>query len=101
MDMALQAKLLRFLQTGTVRRIGDVQMRSVNVRIICATHRDPYKAVADRRFREDLFYRLHVLPIFVPPLRVRKEDVLVLANRFSAVLCQRRGKSLHKLFFSI
>lgn len=82
MDKALQAKLLRFLQTGTVRRIGDVQMRPVNVRIICATHRDPYKAVADKRFREDLFYRLHVLPIFVPPLRVRKDDVLMLANRF-------------------
>ncbi|MGJ8533798.1 MAG: sigma-54-dependent transcriptional regulator [Alphaproteobacteria bacterium] len=93
MDMALQAKLLRFLQTGTVRRIGDVQMRSVNVRIICATHRDPYKAVADRRFREDLFYRLHVLPIFVPPLRVRKEDVLVLANRFLQSYVREEGRA--------
>lgn len=93
MDMALQAKLLRFLQTGTVRRIGDVKMRSVNVRIICATHRDPYKAVADRRFREDLFYRLHVLPIFVPPLRVRKEDVLALANRFLQSYVREEGRA--------
>lgn len=93
MDMALQAKLLRFLQTGTVRRIGDVQMRQVNVRIICATHRDPYKAIADRRFREDLFYRLHVLPIFVPPLRVRKDDVLLLANQFLKSYVSEEGRA--------
>lgn len=93
MDMALQAKLLRFLQTGTVRRIGDVQMRSVNVRIICATHRDPYQAIADSRFREDLFYRLHVLPIFVPPLRVRNDDVLLLANRFLQTYVMEEGRA--------
>lgn len=95
MDMALQAKLLRFLQTGTVRRIGDVQLRSVNVRIICATHRDPYKAVAEKRFREDLFYRLHVLPIFVPPLRVRKDDILVLANRFLQTYVREEGRTFN------
>lgn len=93
MDLALQAKLLRFLQTGTVRRIGDIRTRQVNVRIICATHRDPYKAIADRRFREDLFYRLHVLPIFVPPLRVRKDDVLLLANQFLKSYVKEEGRA--------
>jgi two-component system repressor protein LuxO len=93
MDLALQAKLLRFLQTGTVRRIGDIRTRAVNVRIICATHRDPYQAIADKRFREDLFYRLHVLPIFVPPLRVRKDDVLLLANRFLQSYVKEEGRA--------
>lgn len=82
MDLALQAKLLRFIQTGSVRRVGDVQLRKVDVRIICATHRDPKKAVEQGAFREDLFYRLHVLPISVPPLRMRKDDVLALARKF-------------------
>ncbi|MEP2761895.1 MAG: sigma-54 dependent transcriptional regulator [Hyphomicrobiales bacterium] len=82
MDLALQAKLLRFIQTGTVRRVGDIQLREVDVRIVCATHRDPQKAVDQGNFREDLFYRLHVLPISVPPLRLREEDVLELARKF-------------------
>lgn len=82
MDLALQAKLLRFIQTGTVRRVGDVQLRQVDVRIVCATHRDPQKAVDQGNFREDLFYRLHVLPIAVPPLRKREDDILALARKF-------------------
>lgn len=82
MDLALQAKLLRFIQTGTVRRVGDVQLRQVDVRIVCATHRDPQKAVHQGGFREDLFYRLHVLPISVPPLRTREDDILALARKF-------------------
>lgn len=93
MDMALQAKLLRFLQTGAVRRIGDIRMRPVNVRIICATHQDPHKAVAEMRFREDLFYRLHVLPIFVPPLRRRNNDILLLANRFLRIYAREEGRA--------
>lgn len=82
MDLALQAKLLRFIQTGTVRRVGDVQLRQMDVRIVCATHRDAQKAVDQGTFREDLFYRLHVLPISVPPLRKRDDDIVALARKF-------------------
>jgi two-component system repressor protein LuxO len=82
MDLALQAKLLRFVQTGRLRRIGDGRERSVDVRFICATNSDPLAAVASGRFREDLFYRLHVLPLRLPPLRERAGDVLLLAREF-------------------
>ncbi len=71
MDLALQAKLLRFVQTGTVRRVGDTRLRTVNVRFVCATNREPIREVEAGRFREDLFYRLHVLPLHLPPLRER------------------------------
>lgn len=82
MDLALQAKLLRFLQTGAVQRVGDARTRQVNVRIICATNRDPMTEIQAGRFREDLFYRLHVLPIQLPPLRARRADILSLAKTF-------------------
>lgn len=84
MDLALQAKLLRFLQSGTVQRVGDTTARKVDVRIISATNRDPFAEIATGRFREDLFYRLHVLPIHMPPLRARADDVLLLAGTFLA-----------------
>ena len=84
MDLALQAKLLRFLQSGTVQRVGDTTARKVDVRIISATNRDPFAEIATGRFREDLFYRLHVLPIHMPPLRARADDVLLLAETFLA-----------------
>ena len=84
MDLALQAKLLRFIQSGVVQRVGDVTTRRVDVRIVCATHRDPVAEIAAGRFREDLYYRLHVLPIQLPPLRERREDILPLANAFLA-----------------
>mgnify|MGYP003624269707 FL=1 len=93
MDIALQAKLLRFLQTGAVRRIGDIRLRQVDVRIVCATHHDPHRAVAEKRIREDLFYRLHVLPIFVPPLRQRSDDILLLANRFLRRYAREEGRA--------
>nr|WP_277614307.1 sigma-54 dependent transcriptional regulator [Kaistia nematophila] len=84
MDLGLQAKLLRFIQSGTVQRVGDVTARRVDVRIVCATHRDPFAEIAAGRFREDLFYRLHVLPIQLPALRERAEDILPLASAFLA-----------------
>jgi two-component system repressor protein LuxO len=75
-----QAKMLRFLQNGVVQRIGDDKPQSVDVRIVCATNRDPKEEVAAGRFREDLFYRLYVIPIELPPLRARGNDVAVLAR---------------------
>ena len=82
LDLGLQAKLLRFLQTGSVTRIGEVVERAVNVRIICATNRNPMQLISERKFREDLFYRLHVLPIHLPPLRQRPADIMPLARHF-------------------
>ena len=80
MDPAFQAKMLRFLQTGQVQRVGDDRTHAVDVRIVCATNRDPRAEVAAGRFREDLFYRLYVIPIELPPLRTRDDDVLLLAR---------------------
>ncbi|MBO6890582.1 MAG: sigma-54-dependent Fis family transcriptional regulator [Roseibium sp.] len=82
MDLLLQSKLLRFLQTGTFQRLGDTESRKVDARIICATNRNPLSEISAGRFREDLYYRLHVLPIHLPPLRERREDVLPLAEAF-------------------
>ncbi|WP_428699750.1 sigma-54 dependent transcriptional regulator [Stappia sp.] len=93
MDMALQSKLLRFVQTGTVQRIGDTRPRPVDVRILCATNRDPHAEIAAARFREDLFYRLHVLPIRLPALRDRREDILPLAGTFLARHAGEEGRA--------
>ena len=82
MDMSLQSKLLRFLQTKQVQRLGEDRLRSSDVRIICATNRNPQTEVAEGRFREDLFYRLHVIPVEMPPLRQRGEDIIQIANSF-------------------
>ena len=80
MAPALQTKLLRFLQTSTIVPVGATRPRKVNVRIICATNRDPMEAVQRGHFREDLFYRLFVVPIHMPPLRERGTDVLEIAE---------------------
>jgi two-component system, repressor protein LuxO len=93
MDLSLQSKLLRFLQTGAVSRIGDASMRQVDVRVICATNRNPMQLIAEKKFREDLFYRLHVLPIHLPPLRQRPADILVLARHFLERFAREERKS--------
>jgi two-component system repressor protein LuxO len=92
MDVALQAKLLRFIQTGILRRVGDTQSRPIDVRFICATNRDPAVEVAAGRFREDLFYRLNVLPVHLPPLRERGSDILSLARSFLARFSAEEGR---------
>lgn len=82
MPLGLQAKLLRFLESGEFRRVGDTRLRWVQTRIIAATNRNLQQEVEAGNFREDLFYRLAVVKIYVPPLRERKEDVPLLANFF-------------------
>lgn len=82
MDMDLQAKLLRVLQDGVVRRIGDGRSIQVDVRVIAATNEDPKKMVADGRLREDLYYRLNVISLCMTPLRERIEDIPVLVDNF-------------------
>lgn len=82
MDIGLQAKLLRFLQTGQIKRVGSDWQEDVDVRIVCATNRNPMVEVAEKRFREDLLYRLNVLTIELPPLRARGEDIVMLAENF-------------------
>lgn len=82
MDLGLQSKLLRVLQEKKIRSVGDNLARDVDVRIIAATHKDLKTAIRDGVFREDLYYRLSVIPIQIPPLRHRKEDIPILAEHF-------------------
>ena len=94
MPLALQVKLLRVLETGRFERVGDHAQVRVNVRIISATHQDLHRAIAEGRFREDLFYRINALPIHLPPLRQRREDIPLLVEHFLPGLRRRAGKAL-------
>ncbi len=78
----LQPKLLRLLESGELRRVGGTEAREVNVRIIGATNRDLCQKIKENQFREDLYYRLDVIPLTIPPLRERKEDITALAELF-------------------
>lgn len=93
MDMELQSKLLRFVQTGSFQKVGSSKTEKVDVRFICATNRDPLEMVNEGRFREDLYYRLHVIPIQLPPLRERGDDVLKIAQHFLKEFSREEGKS--------
>jgi two-component system repressor protein LuxO len=93
MDISLQAKLLRFAQSGSLRRVGASKLKQVDVRFVCATNRDPFAEVEAGRFRADLFYRLHVLPIHLPPLRERREDILPLARLFLDRFAGEEGRN--------
>ena len=94
MDVGLQAKLLRFIQTGTFTKVGGSQPQKVDVRFISATNRDPLKEVEAGRFREDLYYRLYVMPLALPPLRERGTDLLIIARRFLVDFALEEGRHL-------
>ena len=93
MAPALQVKLLRFLQTGQIQRVGSDRTTKVDARIVCATNRDPMAEVVAGRFREDLYYRLYVIPLHLPPLRERGDDVLRLARHFLVQFAQEEHRS--------
>lgn len=97
MAPTLQTKLLRFLQTSTVVPVGATKPRKVNVRIVCATNRDPLEAVRRGEFREDLYYRLFVVPLHMPPLRERGDDVLEIAESALARFSSEEGKKFDGL----
>ena len=94
LPLELQGKLLRVLQEGELVRVGSGETIKVDVRVIAATNRDLHRAVHEKRFREDLYFRLNVCPILMPPLRERKEDIGTLAAAFLAEIARRLGRPL-------
>ncbi len=94
MTLAMQVKLLRVLQERSVRPVGGTSEIAIDVRVIAATNRDLDKAVSENLFREDLYYRLNVIPIRVPPLRERREDIPLLANHFLKKYASAAGRSI-------
>jgi DNA-binding NtrC family response regulator len=94
MPAALQVKLLRALQSGEIRRLGATQSTTIDVRVIAATNRDLAAMIADGSFREDLFYRLNVIEVTLPPLRERREDIPALAEHFIARAAGKLGRDL-------
>jgi DNA-binding NtrC family response regulator len=97
LPMEAQARLLRFIQEGEIRRIGSVHSRKVNVRLICATHRNLQQLAAGGLFRQDLFYRINVLRLSLPPLRERGKDILHLAERMLQSQAEKLGRKLMSL----
>jgi len=93
MPYDMQTKLLRFLQNGSFLKVGGSEMETTDARIICATNRNPLQEVQEGRFREDLYYRLHVLPIYMPPLHTRGQDMIELAQHFLAHFTREEQKN--------
>ena len=97
MEPSLQIKLLRFLQTGTIQPVGSPHTHKVDIRIVCATNRTPQIEVTEGRFREDLYFRLHVLPIHLKPLRERGRDVAELASCFLGTCAHEEARSFSRI----
>jgi formate hydrogenlyase transcriptional activator len=96
-SLELQPKLLRAVQEQEFERLGSTKTIHVDVRIIAATHRELTAMIREEKFREDLFYRLNVFPIEIPPLRERREDIPPLVNHFVSQLCRRMGKRIESV----
>src|SRR5438477_3692118 len=94
MSGAMQVKLLRVLQERKFRRVGGLEEMKADIRVIAATNQDLARRVADGRFREDLFYRINVIPIHLPPLRERREDIPLIADHFLAKFNDQMGKTI-------
>jgi len=97
MSLSAQSKVLRAIEEGEIQRIGGTRTIKLDVRIIAATNKNLEKEIEKGQFRQDLYYRLNVIPIAVPPLRERKEDVPVLAQHFLEQFCSENGKQLKKI----
>ena len=93
MPLELQVKLLRIIEEKKFFRLGSVKEIPINVRFICATNKDLHHEIKQARFRTDLFYRINICNISIPPLRERQEDILPLAQRFATRACVRKGKT--------
>src|SRR5439155_8048871 len=97
MSAVMQVKLLRVLQERRFRRVGGLEEMQADIRVIAATNQDLSKLVADGRFREDLFYRINVIPIALPTLRERREDIPLLADHFLEKYCDQMDKSVSSI----
>ncbi|MCP4022517.1 MAG: sigma-54-dependent Fis family transcriptional regulator, partial [Desulfobacteraceae bacterium] len=97
MPMSIQAGLLRVLQKNEIKPLGETSVRHIDVRIICATNKDIKRMIADNTFRQDLFYRLSVLPVHLPPLRERREDIPILMKHFLEKESVKLGMSEKKV----